>query len=76
MIAGHPQYRHAKEAPPPAAKSEMLTVRVLLEVKIALRQAAEREHRSPANMLEAMIRAYVRSPGEGAARTPTRPNGR
>jgi hypothetical protein len=42
-----------------AAKTETVTFRIRPEVKAALRQAAEREHRSLANMLEVMIREYA-----------------
>jgi hypothetical protein len=42
-----------------AAKSETVTFRIRPEVKAALRAAAEREHRSLANMLEVMIRSYA-----------------
>jgi hypothetical protein len=38
-----------------ALKTETLTVRLAPDVKAALRDAADREHRSLANMLEVMI---------------------
>jgi hypothetical protein len=47
----------------PATKTETLTCRIAPEVKAALRAAAEREHRSLANMLEVMVLRYT-------ARTP------
>jgi len=40
-------------------KTQTLTVRLTPEVKDALRQAAAREHRSLANMLEVMIRDWT-----------------
>ena len=39
-------------------KTVTLTVRLKPDIKDALRQAADREHRSLANMLEVMIRDY------------------
>ena len=42
----------------PAPKTETLTIRLRPETKATLRQAAERESRSLANMLEVMIRDY------------------
>ncbi|WP_295432504.1 hypothetical protein [uncultured Thiodictyon sp.] len=41
-----------------AVKTETVTFRIQPEIKAALRQAAEHEHRSLANMLEVMIRDY------------------
>ena len=46
-------------------KTETVTFRIRPDVKAALRDAAEREHRSLANMLEVMIRAYP-APAEPA----------
>lgn len=52
----------------PAVKTETVTFRIRPEVKAALRQAAEHEHRSLANMLEVMIRDYQgRHPVQGAS---------
>jgi hypothetical protein len=42
----------------PARKTETLTIRLCPETKAALRQAAEQEHRSLSNRLEAMIRDW------------------
>ena len=39
-------------------KTETLTVRLAPDIKAALREAADREHRSLANMLEVMIRDW------------------
>jgi hypothetical protein len=39
-------------------KTETLTVRLAPDIKATLRQAADREHRSLANMLEVMIRDW------------------
>ena len=57
------------ETPMPEPKTEMITARLSPSVKEVLRQAAEREHRSLANMLEVMIREWceregMRVPGE------------
>jgi len=41
-----------------ALKTQTLTVRLSPDIKAALRQAAEHEHRSLANMLEVMIRDW------------------
>lgn len=43
-----------------AVKTDTVTFRIQPEIKAALRQAAEREHRSLANMLEVMIRDWCR----------------
>ncbi len=40
------------------SKTETLTVRLTADVKATLRQAAKREHRSLANMLEILIRDW------------------
>lgn len=45
------------------AKSQVVSVRVEPEIKAALQQAADREMRSIANMLEVMVVAYCRSHG-------------
>jgi len=42
----------------PAGKTSTLTFRIAPALKEALRTAAEREHRSIANMVEVMIRDY------------------
>jgi hypothetical protein len=42
-----------------AVKTETVTFRIAPQIKAALRDAAEREHRSLANMLEVMIRDYA-----------------
>ena len=46
-----------------AVKTESVTFRILPEIKAALREAAEREHRSLANMLEVMIRDWCKREG-------------
>lgn len=43
----------------PATKTETLTCRITPAAKAALREAAAREHRSLANMLEVMVRRYT-----------------
>ncbi len=45
------------------SKSQVVSVRVEPEIKAALQQAADREMRSLANMLEVMVVAYCRSNG-------------
>jgi hypothetical protein len=42
------------------AKSETLTLRTTPEIKELLRQAAEREHRSIASMVEILILQYAK----------------
>jgi hypothetical protein len=44
-------------------KTVTLTVRLKPDIKDALRQAADREHRSLANMLEVMIRDWCKREG-------------
>lgn len=44
----------------PTGKTSTLTFRIKPSLKDALRTAAEREHRSIANMVEVMIRDYCR----------------
>ncbi|WP_295406845.1 hypothetical protein [uncultured Thiocystis sp.] len=51
-----------------AVKTETITFRILPEIKAALRETAEQEHRRLANMLEVMIRDDSRrchSPANG-----------
>jgi hypothetical protein len=47
----------------PVTKTETLTCRIAPDVKAALREAAAREHRSLANMLEVMVRDWCRRTG-------------
>ena len=54
----------------PTGKTSTLTFRIAPALKDALRTAAEREHRSIANMVEVMIRDYcgrnaIAIPGQG-----------
>lgn len=46
-----------------AGKSEVVSVRVEPPIKAALQEAAEREVRSLANMLEVMVISYCRANG-------------
>ncbi|WP_201091479.1 ribbon-helix-helix protein, CopG family [Thiocystis minor] len=46
-------------------KTESVTFRILPEIKAALREQAEREHRSLANMLEVMIRDWCQQRSRG-----------
>lgn len=55
---------------PQPAKTETLTVRLSPEVKAALREAAAREHRSLANMLEVMIRGYATHSADAGGPSP------
>lgn len=41
-------------------KNETLTIRTTAEIKDLLRQAADREHRSLASMIEVLVMEYVR----------------
>lgn len=50
-------------------KSATLTFRIDPGLKLALRAAAEREHRSIANMVEILIRAYC---GQNGIEIPTK----
>ena len=43
-----------------ATKSATLSVRVEPKIKMALKKAAENEHRSIANMIEVLVRDYCR----------------
>ena len=47
----------------PAGKTETLSFRMAPDLKKALRDAAEREHRSIANMVEVMILDYCARTG-------------
>ena len=44
----------------PRRKNETLTIRTTPEIKDLLRQAAVREHRSLASMIEVLVRDYAR----------------
>ena len=50
------------------AKSETLTLRTTPEIKELLRQAAEREHRSIASMVEILILQYAKAAKPGSRR--------
>lgn len=59
----------------PATKTETFTCRIAPDVKAALREAAAREHRSLANMLEVMVRRYAaESPVDGGRGAPPAPS--
>ena len=55
----------------PRAKNETLTLRTTAEIKSLLRQAADREHRSLASMVEVLVLDYANGhklkPDRGAA---------
>ncbi len=55
----------------PAVKKTTVTFLILPEIKAALREAAEREHRSLANMLEVMIRDWCGREGVGPVGRPS-----
>ena len=44
----------------PRQKNETLTIRTTPDIKDLLRQAAEREHRSLASMIEVLVREYAK----------------
>lgn len=44
----------------PRLKDETLSIRTSAEIKLLLKAAAEREHRSVASMLEVLILAYAK----------------
>ncbi len=44
----------------PRQKNETLTIRTTAEIKDLLRQAADREHRSLASMIEVLVRDYAK----------------
>ncbi len=44
----------------PRQKNETLTIRTTAEIKDLLRQAAHREHRSLASMIEVLVRDYAK----------------
>lgn len=51
----------------PRHKSETLSIRTTAEIKDLIRQAADREHRSVASMLEVLVMAYADQMGIKAA---------
>lgn len=51
-------------------KTETLTVRLAPDIKAALREAADQEHRSLANMLEVMIRDWWDTRADGPCGSP------
>ena len=57
-IAVHSQYRKLMGENMATTKTTTLTFRIDPALKEALRMAAEREHRSLANMVEVLIRDY------------------
>lgn len=50
----------ANEAAMPRQKNETLTIRTTAEIKNLLPQAADREHRSQASMIEVPVRDYAK----------------
>ena len=68
--AVHSQHTIA-EPTMPRAKNETLTLRTTAEIKSLLRQAADREHRSLASMVEVLVLDYANGhklkPDRGAA---------
>ena len=57
-IAIYPQYNRRIGVAMATAKTTTLTFRIEPNLKDAVRTAADREHRSIANMIEVMIRDY------------------
>lgn len=50
-------------------KNETLTIRTTAEIKDLLRQAADREHRSLASMVEVLVMEYAKKAKLQASRT-------
>ncbi|MFA6314679.1 MAG: DUF1778 domain-containing protein [Sterolibacterium sp.] len=51
----------------PRNKSETLSIRTTVEIKDLIRQAAEREHRSVASMVEVLVLSHAEQSGLKAA---------
>lgn len=51
-------------------KNETLTIRTTAEIKDLLRQAADREHRSLASMIEVLVMEYAKKAKLQASPTP------
>ena len=58
----------------PRNKSETLSIRTTAEIKDLIRQAAEREHRSVASMVEVLVLAHAEQRGLKASAKPKRTN--
>lgn len=54
----------------PRNKCETLSIRTTAEIKDLIRQAAEREHRSVASMLEVLVLSYAEQSGIKASAKP------
>jgi uncharacterized protein (DUF1778 family) len=55
----------------PRKKCETLSIRTTAEIKDLIRQAAEREHRSVASMVEVLVLAHA---GQTGLKANTKPN--
>ncbi len=54
----------------PRNKCETLSIRTTAEIKDLIRQAAEREHRSVASMVEVLVMAHAEQSGLKASAKP------
>ena len=59
----------------PATKVSTLNLRIEPRIKEAVREAAAREHRSVANMVEVLIRRHCDKAGIKIPDNPGKPNG-
>ena len=58
----------------PRNKCETLSIRTTADIKDLIRQAAEREHRSVASMLEVLVMAHAEQAGIKASTKPKKAN--
>jgi len=58
----------------PRDKSATLSIRTTAEIKNLIRQAAEREHRSVASMMEVLVLAHAEQSGLKASAKPKKTN--
>ena len=56
-----------------STKDETLSIRTSVEIKQLVRQAAEREHRSIASMIEVLVLAYAQQHGLSYSRPANKP---
>lgn len=60
----------------PRNKCETLSIRTTADIKDLIRQAAERDHRSVASMLEMLVLAHAEQTGIKAGTKPKKTNNR
>ncbi len=58
----------------PRNKCETLSIRTTAEIKDLIRQAAEREHRSVASMVEVLVMAHAEQSGLKVSTKPKKTN--